>query len=65
MIILNYSVLNFRLHDGQNHDAVSPCSLNINLPHLGHGLTSSLNLIHGAFVVTVTPSSNGINVCSA
>ncbi len=53
------------LHDGQNHDIVSPCSLNINLPHLGHGLTSSLNLFHGAFVVTVTPSSDGMNVCSA
>ena len=67
-MILNYSVLNFKLHDGHNHDAVSPCSLNMNPLHLGHGLTSSLNLlrdVHWAFVVTVTPFSIGINVCSA
>jgi hypothetical protein len=38
--------LYFTLQEGQNHDAVSPCSLNINPPHLGHGLTSSSNFFH-------------------
>lgn len=58
------------LHDGQNHDTPSPCSLNIIPLHFGQGLISSLNFYHRrifyeTLVVTVAPVSFGINVCSA
>jgi hypothetical protein len=51
-MIFDYSVLNLTLHEGQNQESPSPCSLNIIPLHFGHGLTSSLKMFHNFLYFT-------------
>ena len=69
IIFLIYLTRNFTLHEGQNHEVPSPCSLNINPLTFWTGSYFFTQIpsicFYSVLVVIVTPSCVGIKVCSA